>query len=63
VTLARDADLRRRMGVAGWERAKAQFSWERSRTELLRIFELSADSAAHDAERTTDQLSTIGEQV
>jgi hypothetical protein len=28
------------MGAAGRARVKAQFSWERERTELLRIMEL-----------------------
>lgn len=36
-TLARDPDLRRRLGEAGWRRAKEHFSWERERAELLRI--------------------------
>jgi glycosyltransferase involved in cell wall biosynthesis len=38
--LARDPDLRRQMGRAGWERAREQFSWERERTDLRRILGL-----------------------
>lgn len=41
ITLARDPDLRRRMGEAGWRRAKEHFSWEKERTELLRILRLA----------------------
>jgi glycosyltransferase involved in cell wall biosynthesis len=40
VALARDAELRHRMGVAGWQRAKANFSWERERKDLLQILGL-----------------------
>jgi glycosyltransferase involved in cell wall biosynthesis len=40
VSLATDPDARARMGAAGRARVKAQFSWERERTELLRIMEL-----------------------
>lgn len=38
--LARDSDLRWKMGEAGWRRAKELFSWERERVELLRILGL-----------------------
>ena len=38
--LARNPDLRRQMGEAGWRRARKLFSWERERAELLRIFGL-----------------------
>lgn len=41
VALARDPDLRRRMGLAGWQRAKECFTWERERAELLKILGLS----------------------
>lgn len=40
VDLALDSSLRLRMGRAGWERAKERFSWERERSELLRIMGL-----------------------
>ncbi len=40
VALARDSDLRCRMGEAGWRRVKEHFSWERERASLLRILEL-----------------------
>jgi glycosyltransferase involved in cell wall biosynthesis len=40
VALARDAELRHRMGLAGWQRAKDSFSWERERKTLLRILGL-----------------------
>jgi len=40
VDLALDYSLRSRMGRAGWERAKEQFSWERERSHLLRIMGL-----------------------
>ena len=42
--LASDPDLRGRMGRAGWARAKAHFTWERERTDLLRFMGL-AESA------------------
>ena len=40
VDLALDHSLRSRMGRLSWERAKAQFSWERERSQLLRIMGL-----------------------
>ncbi len=40
VALVRDPALRRRMGEAGWCRAKEHFSWEKERAELLRILGL-----------------------
>ncbi len=40
VALARDPDLRTRMGAAGWRRAKECFTWERERAELLKIMGL-----------------------
>ena len=40
VTLARNPDLRHQMGLAGWQRAKECFTWERERAELLRILGL-----------------------
>src|SRR5262249_32118444 len=40
VALARDRDLRARMGLAGWRRAKECFTWERERAELLKIMGL-----------------------
>jgi len=40
VELARDSELRRRFGVAGWRRTKECFSWEKERSELLRILDL-----------------------
>ncbi|MEJ5169577.1 MAG: glycosyltransferase, partial [Fimbriimonadales bacterium] len=33
--LAVDADLRRRLGLAGFERARAEFDWERERARIL----------------------------
>src|SRR5207247_4061449 len=42
VALIRSADLRHRMGDAGWRRAKEDFSWERERSALLRILGLEA---------------------
>jgi len=39
--LAREPDLRHALGRAGWCRAKNQFSYEKERTELLRILGLS----------------------
>jgi glycosyltransferase involved in cell wall biosynthesis len=38
--LARNADLRRQMGAAGWLRVKEHFSWQKGRLELLRILGL-----------------------
>jgi glycosyltransferase involved in cell wall biosynthesis len=40
VTLARDLDLRRRMGDQGWLRAKEFFSWKAERAALLKIMNL-----------------------
>ncbi len=40
VALVRDPALRRRIGEAGWRRAKEFFSWQKERTELLRILNL-----------------------
>jgi len=42
VELAGDAALRRRLGLAGWERARDHFAWERERSELLRVLGLAA---------------------
>lgn len=39
-SLAQDPNLRRRMGEAGWLRAKEHFSWERERGSLLGILGL-----------------------
>jgi colanic acid/amylovoran biosynthesis glycosyltransferase len=41
VRLAEDLSLRRSLGEAGWRRAKARFSWEIERAELLRILGMS----------------------
>jgi glycosyltransferase involved in cell wall biosynthesis len=40
VTLARDAALRRRLGEAGWRRARERFTWERERRDLRRVLGL-----------------------
>ncbi len=40
VELASDPGLRLRMGEAGWQQARRRFSWERERSELLRILGL-----------------------
>ncbi|MUL37297.1 glycosyltransferase family 4 protein [Gloeocapsopsis dulcis] len=41
VMLARDFDLRQRIGNSGWHRAKKHFSWEKEKRELLRILGLN----------------------
>jgi glycosyltransferase involved in cell wall biosynthesis len=41
VGLARNPDLRQRMGLAGWQRVKERFTWERERNDLLQILKLS----------------------
>jgi len=41
IILARDPGLRRRMGEAGWSRAKEHFSWEKLRVKLLKILDLA----------------------
>src|SRR5690606_2027114 len=41
VRLARDAELRRRMGHAGWQRALQSFSWPRERARLLELLGLA----------------------
>jgi len=43
VELAGDAGLRQRLGEAGWQRAKAMFSWEQERGRLLKIMGLVDD--------------------
>lgn len=40
--LAGDADLRRRMGLASYEKARAEFTWERERERILTAMGLSA---------------------
>jgi glycosyltransferase involved in cell wall biosynthesis len=40
LALARDAGLRRRLGEAGWRRAKENFSWERERKDLLKLLQV-----------------------
>jgi glycosyltransferase involved in cell wall biosynthesis len=42
VELARDANLRRRMGVAGWNAARERFSWARERADLRRVLRLES---------------------
>jgi glycosyltransferase involved in cell wall biosynthesis len=39
-TLARDIDLRQRMGEQGWLRAKELFSWKVERAGLLKVMNL-----------------------
>ncbi len=51
VALAADCDLRRRMGVAGWERVRAHFTWEKERASLLKVMELTAHPCADSASR------------
>jgi len=38
LTLAKDADLRARLGLAGWQRARDRYSWAQERASLLEIF-------------------------
>jgi colanic acid/amylovoran biosynthesis glycosyltransferase len=38
--LAQNADLRRQLGKAGWERARDHFSWDKGRAKLLSILGL-----------------------
>jgi|CXWL01.1.fsa_nt_gi glycosyltransferase involved in cell wall biosynthesis len=45
VALAKDIDLRRKMGVAGWQRAQERFSWNHERRQLLKILRLDDLSA------------------
>jgi glycosyltransferase involved in cell wall biosynthesis len=42
IMLARDPDLRFRMGQAGWHRVKEHFSWEKEKCELLAILGLTS---------------------
>lgn len=37
VTLAQDFNLRQQMGLAGWQRVKDFFSWEKERQQLLEV--------------------------
>jgi colanic acid/amylovoran biosynthesis glycosyltransferase len=41
IALARDPDLRRRLGMAGWQRARECFTWEKERVNLLKVLGLS----------------------
>src|SRR5262249_1315641 len=41
LALAGDPDLRARMGLAGWQRVRDFYSWEKERRDLLDIFGLS----------------------
>jgi len=45
IDLARDAVLRQHMGIAGWSRAKAHFSWEKEQKELLKILGLNGTTS------------------
>jgi len=45
VVLARDPELRRRMGLAGFARVRDHFTWERERADLLRILGLESAAA------------------
>jgi colanic acid/amylovoran biosynthesis glycosyltransferase len=47
LTLSKDADLRARLGLAGWRRARERYSWEQERASLLDILGLGV---AHPAE-------------
>ena len=42
LTLSKHPDLRLRMGRAGWERARAELSFERERETMLRAFGLES---------------------
>jgi glycosyltransferase involved in cell wall biosynthesis len=50
-TLARDPESRSRMGVAGWERAREYFSWEKERRALLRILGLASGSVSEGCQK------------
>lgn len=41
IILAQDADLRSKMGFAGWQRAQELFTWERERDSLLQVMGLT----------------------
>jgi glycosyltransferase involved in cell wall biosynthesis len=41
ISLAQNFDARNEMGVAGWQRAKEQFSWKREKELLLKYLQLS----------------------
>jgi colanic acid/amylovoran biosynthesis glycosyltransferase len=41
VELARNLELRQRLGLAGWQRVRDRFTWERERKDLLDILDLS----------------------
>jgi len=47
LTLARDPELRRHLGEAGWRRAREHFSWGKERADLLRILGLEL----HDSQQ------------
>jgi glycosyltransferase involved in cell wall biosynthesis len=40
VALVQNPDLRRQMGISGWERAREHFSWEEEKMKLLNLFDL-----------------------
>ncbi len=41
VALAQDFNLRQQMGLAGWQRVKEFFSWEKERQQLLKVMGLN----------------------
>lgn len=43
IMLARDGELRRRMGRAGWRVARERFTWEKERSDLRRILGLDGN--------------------
>ncbi len=52
VQLARDAGLRGQFGQAGWQRAKARFTWQRERQDLLRVLGLEEQFGSNTEVRT-----------
>lgn len=42
VAMGKDRDKRVAFGEAGWSQARERFSWQRERTDLLRVLEMSA---------------------
>jgi glycosyltransferase involved in cell wall biosynthesis len=44
VLLARDQELRLKFGLAGWKRAKEEFTWRKERESLLAIMNLNSNT-------------------
>ncbi len=44
VCLAKDSDLRNKMGMAGWKKAQSEYTWEQEKKRLLMLTGLNSVS-------------------